>query len=330
MDTTLGIALRTPLEPSTHRATARPTAPDESLETQSADDGRFAVAAASARGLHHAANEDAVSPLAAAASLFVVADGVGGGALAGLASRMLVASLHDALGAPGAQPLTPDAVRRAVLDADRAIAACIARVTAAPGAATVVLAAPIDAVGGRWLLAWVGDCRAYRLTRGRASVRAARLDLLTRDDTFRHLREAVPSGGSPDDPARMVGNGATGGPNVAVHDLGPGELLALCSDGVHKRLSGADWRGVLLRRLPLVERCRDAVRVARANGSSDDATVLLIERPAPIGLPAEESEASSDNRFVRAVRRLCSGTPARRSQGTAAWPVAPWNEGDER
>jgi protein phosphatase len=221
-------------------------------------------------------------------------------------------------------------VRRAVLEADRTIAACIARVTTAPGAATVVLAAPLDPVGGRWLLAWVGDCRAYRLARGRTGVRAARLDLLTRDDTFRHLHEPVPPGGSPDDPARMVGNGATGGPNVAVHDLGPGELLALCSDGVHKRLGAGDWRRVLLQRLTLVERCEDAIRVARANGSADDATVLLIERPAPIGLPADGSTASSESRFARAVRQLCSGQPARRPDGTPAPPVGPTTEGDER
>ena len=56
----------------------------------------------------------------------------------------------------------------------------------------------------RWLIAWVGDCRIYR-------VRAAHdepAELLTRDDTYGHLGEEPPPGGSPDDPARMVGNGA--------------------------------------------------------------------------------------------------------------------------
>ena len=35
--------------------------------------------------------------------------------------------------------------------------------------------------------------------------------MLTCDDTFRHLGEPPPPGGAPDDPARMVGNGATAG-----------------------------------------------------------------------------------------------------------------------
>ena len=68
-----------------------------------------------------------------------------------------------------------------------------------------------------------------------------RIELLTRDDTFGHLDELPPRGGSPDDPARMVGNGATSGANVALHGLACGDLLALCSDGVHKYVDADDW-----------------------------------------------------------------------------------------
>ena len=50
----------------------------------------------------------------------------------------------------------------------------------------------------------------------------------------------------------MVGNGAVAGANVALHDLAAGDLLALCSDGVHKHLVDDDWNGALQRtcRLP--------------------------------------------------------------------------------
>ena len=233
--------------------------------------GRIDVAVASSCGSQHACNEDAHSALSGAGLLFVVADGVGGGAMAQLASRELVAHLHDALDA-----CRPDAalVDRAVLDADRAIARRIAERTERPGAATVVLCAPVNAFASKWLVAWVGDCRAYRLT----MAGEPRIEPLTRDDTFRHLHEAPPSGGSPDDPARMVGNGATTGASAAVHDLPTGDLLALCSDGVHKHLGAGDWRRVLMQRVSLVQRCEDLVAVARANGSADDATVLLVQR----------------------------------------------------
>jgi hypothetical protein len=164
-----------------------------------------------------------------------------------------------------------------MLGADRAIAAAIARVTDRPGAATVALCAPIDAAASRWLVAWVGDCRVYRWSpRG-----TGLLELLTRDDTFGHLGEAAPPGGSPNDPARMVGNGATSGANSAVHGLGRNGVLALCSDGVHKHLDGADWSRVLAAPLPLAQRARSLVALARSRGSVDDATVLLLHRADP-------------------------------------------------
>jgi serine/threonine protein phosphatase PrpC len=263
----IAASLRTPIEP-------RP--PQQGVHANG--ERRLEVAVASACGTLHPCNEDAHSALAppcADAALFVVADGVGGGAQAALASRELVAQLHARL---GRGELDAARVRRAMLDADRAVAARISRESSAPGAATVALCAPMNPRASAWLVAWVGDCRVYRHRIG------ASIELLTRDDTFRQLGERAPPGGSPDDPARMVGNGATDGANVALHMLRPHELLALCSDGVHKHLDPADWARVLDRSgLALAERCAALVTAARANGSTDDATVLLLRR----GVPAE-------------------------------------------
>ncbi len=265
------MALLTPIEPE--RATrshvaARGIAASEA--TYATASGRLVAAVASSCGPHHDANEDTHSALTGSGRLFVVADGVGGGAMAQLASRLLVAHLHDAL-----QAGTPDAatVAAAMLDADRVIAAAIARATHLPGAATVALCALLDAAAASWLVAWVGDCRVYRW-----SPAASRLECLTRDDSFDHLGEAPPPGGSADDPARMVGNGATDGANCALHTLAPRELLAVCSDGVHKYLDAADWRRHLAEPRPLAQRCQALVARARANGSGDDATLLLVER----------------------------------------------------
>jgi len=148
--------------------------------TQSA---RLYVAVASSRGGRHAVNEDGHTTLDGDMPLFVVADGVSSGAMAARASGDLVAHLHAAL---GEGPVDAEAVRRAVLDADRAIARSIARRTDAPGAATLALCAATDAALSSWLVAWVGDCRVYRL--GTTDRRPA--ELLTRDDTYRHLDEA--------------------------------------------------------------------------------------------------------------------------------------------
>ena len=260
----------TPLEPALARAATAPQ-PSPRQAMHGGALGRFEVAVASARGSQHADNEDAHSPLDGSGHLFVVADGVGGGALAALASRQLVDSLHESL-----QGLRLDAqrVRRAMLDADRLIARRIALVTDAPGAATVVLCAPMNLFASKWLVAWVGDCRAYRLGAAPHAV----LEQLTLDHSFVHLDEAPPRGGSPDDPARMVGNGAVTAASVAMHDLGSGDLLALCSDGVHKHLDDVDWVRLLRAQQPLARRCDELVALARLHGSVDDASVLLVQR----------------------------------------------------
>ena len=235
---------------------------------------RLEAAVASSCGSQHPVNEDAHSALEGSARLFVVADGVGGGAMAHTASGLLVAALHEQL---EAQPVDGDRVAAAMLGADRAIAAAIARVTDRPGAATVALCAPLDVSAAQWLVGWVGDCRAYRWS----PRDDARIELLTRDDTFAHLGETPPPGGAPGDPARMVGNGATTGANAVTIAIERGDILALCSDGVHKHVADADWCRVLVSQLPLARRADALVALARAHGSVDDATVLLLQRSEP-------------------------------------------------
>jgi serine/threonine protein phosphatase PrpC len=270
------LGLITPIEPGrTSRPGALSTnAPAPTHAVYANASCRLEAAVASSCGSQHAVNEDAHSALDGSGRLFVVADGVGGGAMAQTASRLLVAQLHAAL---EGQPLDGARVAAAMLAADRTIAAAIARVTERPGAATVALCAPLDAASARWLVAWVGDCRVYRWSPGGA----AQLEQLTHDDTFGHLGEAPPPGGSAGDPARMVGNGATTGANTAVHALGADELLVLCSDGIHKHLDGTDWCRVLAAPISLAQRGQALVRLARARGSVDDATVLLLHRSGP-------------------------------------------------
>ena len=266
------MSLITPLDPGSsrgERAARPPVEVAQSVHTTLF--GRITSAVASSCGSDHGVNEDAHSALDRSAALFVVADGVGGGAMAAMASRRLVAHLHAALEIDG---ITADSVSQAMLDADRVIAQSIAQLTDAPGAATVALCAPINVRASKWLIAWVGDCRVYRLGAGADRV----LRALTVDDTFEHLNETAPPGGSADDPARMVGNGAVVRANVVYTEMGVGDLLVACSDGVHKHLEAQDWTRLLNGERALSQRCEDLIFVARANGSTDDATVLLVQR----------------------------------------------------
>jgi len=103
---------------------------------------RLEAAVASSCGSQHAVNEDAHSALDSSGRLFVVADGVGGGAMAQTASRLLVAELHQAL---EGQPLDAERVATAMLAGARpragsspgwGTAASIAGRRAAPASST--------------------------------------------------------------------------------------------------------------------------------------------------------------------------------------------------
>jgi len=263
--------LITPLDPSISagRRAAPPASPAARHAQQRRWFGGLSCATASSCGSVHGVNEDACSRPGDSWRVFIVADGVGGGAMASLASRELVLLLHAAL---DTRRVDADSVRHAMLAADRAIASRIAEVTQAPGAATVALCAPVNATASKWLLAWVGDCRVYRAGADGA------VALLTRDDTFGHLNETPAPGGSPDDPARMVGNGAVSQTNVVLTRLAVGESLLACTDGVHKHVAPADFASAPGRRRTAAERCCELVALARANGSTDDATVLIVQR----------------------------------------------------
>src|SRR5215470_4835593 len=96
------------VRPARARALARGEAAT-SREAAFASRGlRIEAAVATSRGLRHAENEDCHSPLDGRSPLFVVADGVGGGALASRASRELVSRLHATL---DAAVTSPDTVR---------------------------------------------------------------------------------------------------------------------------------------------------------------------------------------------------------------------------
>src|SRR5262249_60475363 len=107
------------------------------------------IAAATLRGEGHAVNEDSHSLLTGPAPVFVVADGVGGGALAAWASCQLVLRLHRAL---DRRRIEASLVRDALLEADRGIARGLAHRSAGPGGAT---GGPVAGTG-RLLSEWRG------------------------------------------------------------------------------------------------------------------------------------------------------------------------------
>ena len=120
----------------------------------------------------------------------------------------------------------------------------------------------------------VGDSRLYRL-------RSGELSILTRDQTL--YQQALESGESDDLPARnlllqAVGPLETIIPDVTACECRPGDLLMLCSDGLHGDVPYAALADALRRAdaQSLDRCCEELIALAKAHGSRDNITALLV------------------------------------------------------
>lgn len=119
----------------------------------------------------------------------------------------------------------------------------------------------------------VGDSRLYRL-------RGGQLEQLTRDQTL--YQQAVDAGVLRDLPARNVllqamGPGPHVAPEVRTQLVEPGDLLMLCSDGLHGSVPHGDIEAELAAATAqtLEAACRELVAMAKECGGRDNITVVL-------------------------------------------------------
>jgi len=119
----------------------------------------------------------------------------------------------------------------------------------------------------------VGDSRLYRL-------RGGVLEQLTRDQTL--YQQALEAGMLDKLPARnlllqAVGPSRAITPEVRSHAVMPGDVLMLCSDGLHGSVPHADTEEVLARAdaSGLVQVCGKLLEMAKLSGSRDNITVVV-------------------------------------------------------
>lgn len=119
----------------------------------------------------------------------------------------------------------------------------------------------------------VGDSRLYRL-------RAGVLEQLTRDQTM--YQQALEAGMLDNLPARnvllqAVGPSATIAPEVRSHLVAAGDVLMLCSDGLHGSVPHGEIEAALARVNPgnLEQVSSELIEMAKAYGGRDNITVVL-------------------------------------------------------
>lgn len=207
----------------------------------------------------------------------VLADGVGGGARGDIASHALVkhcletGSLHA-----NANVHHPGLLLEGLSTADSAVSRSLAARTPLPGAATLA-SAWLDSRAQGWI-SRVGDARL-----GIWNIHTGELLPLLADQSYANLGEPPPHPSQWHAPARMVGAGLMGTPEVHPLSLAAQEILVLSSDGLHQWLNNT---GTPLRQSVPATRLADIAQAlaihARETGSDDDISILLARALKPI------------------------------------------------
>ena len=225
-------------------------------------------------------NEDSVA-IEPACALAVLADGMGGYNAGEVASQMATSFIRTELSrwlGQASSLATDTEVKRAmeicVDNANRAIfnAANTNPQYAGMGTTLVVTVFRQD----RLIVGHVGDSRVYRF-------RAGKLSQVTRDHSL--LQEQIDAGLiTPEQAAfssnknlvtRAVGVEDTVLLETHVHEVQPGDLYLLCSDGLSDMLADASIQQLLQMHTPLSEAGAALVEAANDAGGKDNISVIL-------------------------------------------------------
>jgi protein phosphatase len=208
--------------------------------------------------------------------LFAVADGVGGHAQGEVASQLAIetmtAGFREAIAGEPHAALLQRLVQAAnlhVYEAGRA---------ASPGG--VAMATTVVACALRYdrvTIAHVGDSRCYLVRRGHASLLTrdhtlvndqVRLGILTAKEAASSERRHLLS--------RSLGADMFVAVDTSDHQILPGDVLVLCSDGLHGALDTAEIGSVVARASDLRGAAERLVALANERDGSDNISVQLI------------------------------------------------------
>jgi len=208
--------------------------------------------------------------------LFVVADGVGGHDLGEVASQTAVESVLAGFREASPNEAPTSLLERLIRDANtRVIDAGHAASAGGTRMATTFVACALRY--DRATIAHVGDSRCYLIRRGQAN-------LLTRDHTVANeqVRLGVVSaseaagGNTSHLLLRSLGTELFVKVDVQEHQVLPGDVLLLCSDGLHHSVPGSEMAALTSHGGDLATAARRLVEIANQRDGSDNITLQII------------------------------------------------------
>ena len=210
--------------------------------------------------------------------LFVLADGVGGHDRGEVASALAVegitADFHSQRPAESLSAVLPRLVQAVNLK--------IYEEAMSLGAGGKSMATTVVACALRFnhaVIAHVGDSRCYLIRKGKAAQ-------LTRDHTIagEYVRMGLAAGKDAVAPqaashvlSRAVGSQMFVQVDVSELQIFAGDVLLLCSDGLHHSVSGEDMAGVVGDGSDLASAAQKLVALARERDGSDNISVQLVQ-----------------------------------------------------
>lgn len=208
--------------------------------------------------------------------LFVLADGVGGHADGEVASRLAVESVCNGFRAAREYELHRSLLPKLLQNANATLldAASASRKNG-PEMATTIVACAVRS--DRAVVCHVGDSRCYLIRRGHAEVltrdhtmvnEQMRLGLLSKHEAaespMRHML------------SRSLGSALFVAVDVSEHQLTPGDVLMLCSDGLHGAVPEKEIELIISVNPDLSTAAKELVKLANRLDGSDNISVQLI------------------------------------------------------
>lgn len=229
------------------------------------------AASGTAVGAVREANEDSVLMRF---PVFVVADGMGGHAGGAEASALVVAAFAHIGEGPVTRRDIDDAVARSVAS----VTALAHGATSGPGSTLVLLAYATDEEVPHWLMANIGDSRAYLFAGGA-------LQRISRDHSV--VQDLVDAGQISEQEARVhprrnviTRSISAGGASEADYRRLPVEVgarLMLCSDGLSAELPDSEIEDILAVSLTSSSAVETLIERAIEAGGNDNVTVVVID-----------------------------------------------------